>query len=215
ALVNVHCAPGFVGGVAQVFHWTIGAFRLACKAQCAAVQDDLVRENDPLIARTYLHQILLDLSRIAVSRQLQTTRDALYVRIHHNTIGNLEPCSQNYIGGFACYPGYLQQLVHTAGDLTAEVAQYLARRADNRLRLIAKESSRANVRFKLLGLERGEGFDSRILGEDYGCDHVDPHICALRRKYGRYQQLPRAIVVQRARCRRIAPIEPTEDLADA
>src|SRR5271157_3469528 len=115
--MDIHCAPGFVGGVAQGFQRAVGTFWPACNAQRASMQDNLVREDDPLAARNCPHQILLDLLRIGVLRKLQTPRDALYVRIYHHTVGDLEPRAQNHIGGLAGHAGDLQQLVHGARDL--------------------------------------------------------------------------------------------------
>src|ERR1019366_547111 len=90
-----------------------------------------------------------------------------------------------------------------------------ARCADDRLRLVAEESAGANVGFELFRLERGERLWRRVFLEEDRRDHVDAHVGALRRKNGRDQQLPSAVVMQGAGRARIALVESPQDLVDA
>ena len=53
--VHLHCAPGFVGGVADIFEETVDAFRFAGDAEFAAVPDQLVGEENPFLARDDAH----------------------------------------------------------------------------------------------------------------------------------------------------------------
>ena len=54
-LMNLDRAPGFVGGVADIFQRAVDAFWFAGDAEFAAVPDDLVREENPLLARDDAH----------------------------------------------------------------------------------------------------------------------------------------------------------------
>src|SRR5664279_4529175 len=208
-------APRLVGGVAEVLQRTIGALGFAGDAQRATVQDDLVRETNPLVARDRLHQVLLDLLRILVFRQLQAARDALHMRVHHHAVGDPVPRSQHDVRGLAGHSGQLQEFVHGARYLAAELADQLTGGAHHRLRFVAEESGGANVVFELFGLERGKRFGRRVFLEDDRRDHVDAYVGALRRKDGRHQQLPGAVVMQSAGRGRIALVEPLQDLVDA
>src|SRR5579863_1056527 len=64
SLVHVHGAPGFVGGVAEIFEGALGALWLARDAEFPPMPDDLMRKQDPLVLRDHLHQVLLNLLRI-------------------------------------------------------------------------------------------------------------------------------------------------------
>src|SRR5579862_4949230 len=185
--VDLDGAPGFVGGVAKILQRAIGAFRTPCDAQRAAVQDDLVREEDPLVTRDHVHQVPLDLLRIGVSGQLQTVRNALHVRIDDHTVRDLVPGAQHDIGGLARDPRHGQQLVHGARDLAAKFADDLARRPYQRLRLIAKEAGGADIVLELLRLERRKRLWSGIFLEQNRRDHVDAYIGALSREDGGHQ----------------------------
>ena len=61
-------------GVAEGFEVARGAFRIARHAQRAAVQDDLVREQDPPILGDDLHEVLLDFDRVGVFGEVQAAR---------------------------------------------------------------------------------------------------------------------------------------------
>ena len=53
------------------------------------MQDDLVGEDDPLVVRNDLHQVLLDLLGVCVPGQLQASRDALHMGIDHDALDGL------------------------------------------------------------------------------------------------------------------------------
>ena len=70
-------ARRFIFCVADAIQVTLGAFREAGDTQGAPVKDDLVREQDPLLLRDDLDEILLDFDRVRVLREVQALRDAL------------------------------------------------------------------------------------------------------------------------------------------
>jgi hypothetical protein len=79
----LHGRPGFIRGVADVFQRALGALWPPGDAQSAPVMDNLVRVFDPLRLWDYLHQILLDVFRVVGFCQLQASRNAVHVSIHH------------------------------------------------------------------------------------------------------------------------------------
>ena len=54
-LVDVDRAPGFVGGVADIFEETVDAFGFAGDAEFAPVPDELVGEENPFFPRDDAH----------------------------------------------------------------------------------------------------------------------------------------------------------------
>src|SRR5579883_508921 len=64
-------------GVTQRIERAFGAAGIARQAESAPVQDDLVRKENPFLFRNGLHQVLLDVFRIAVLRQVEPLRDPL------------------------------------------------------------------------------------------------------------------------------------------
>ena len=93
--------------------------------------DDLMREQNPFLARNYLHQILLNVLRIVVLRELQPARDAMKVRVHHHALGFAEPRAQDNIRRLARDPGQSQQLFHGFRNLAAELVNDSPRRPDH------------------------------------------------------------------------------------
>src|SRR5579862_9390822 len=85
--MHVHGAPCFVPGVADIFQGALGALRFAGDAEFAAVPDDLVREQDPLLAWDNLHQVLLDLHGFVLRGQFKTARDAVNMSIDDHAFG--------------------------------------------------------------------------------------------------------------------------------
>src|ERR1022692_4569456 len=84
-LVNVNVGSGSDGLIFRIagrIQQTFRAARLAGLAECAAMVDNLVREEYPAVLRDDLHQVLLDLAGIGLSGQIQPAGDALHVRIH-------------------------------------------------------------------------------------------------------------------------------------
>src|SRR5215472_4196202 len=72
----------FVLCVAERFQVAFYALWLARLANPPPMPNDLVRKEDPFVLRNHLHQVLLDLCRILVSRQVQALGDSLDVGVH-------------------------------------------------------------------------------------------------------------------------------------
>src|SRR5207248_10480943 len=72
----------FVLCVAERFQVAFQALRLARLANPPPVPNDLVRKEDPFVLGNHLHQVLFDLLRILVSRQVQALGDSLDMGVH-------------------------------------------------------------------------------------------------------------------------------------
>ena len=102
------------------------------------------------------------------------------MRVDHHSFSLPKPGTKNDVGRLARCTWDGEQPLHFIWNFAAEFVDDLLRGADDRLRFIAKEPSRANLRLKLLGLQRREVFSRWIFLEQPGRDHVDAHIRALR-----------------------------------
>src|SRR5690349_3642327 len=89
----VHRAPRLVFCVADIFQGAIGTFWRAGNAQLAAMPDDLVRNENPLLTRDHIHQIFFDFLRVIILGQFQPPRDAMNMRVHDYTVGYFEPAA--------------------------------------------------------------------------------------------------------------------------
>ncbi len=73
------------------------------------------REAGPLASRDKLHQMSLDLLRVALLAEPESSRYALHVRIDRDTLILVERRAQDDIRGLSTDPGELHQLVHRVG----------------------------------------------------------------------------------------------------
>src|SRR5579884_1496167 len=111
-LVDFHGAPGFVGGVADIFQRAFGAFWPARDAQLAPMPDDLVRKICPALARDDAHQVLLDFHGLIVPGELQPPRNAMHVSIDNYALILPEPGAEDHIGRLPSHTRNREQLVH-------------------------------------------------------------------------------------------------------
>ena len=114
-------------------------------AHAAAVPDQSVREDRPLLARQQLHQILLDLHRLGLAGQPEPLRQPRDVRIDHDALVLAERGAEHDVRGLARDAGQLDQLLHRRRDLAAVSLDERLRHADQRLRLHPKEAGRVDL----------------------------------------------------------------------
>src|ERR1700686_3067224 len=120
--VDLDCAPGFVSGVTDILQQTIHTFRPPRRTQLASMPDDLVRERNPLFTRDDFHQILFNLYGIGVLRQLESARDASYVRVDHYAFGFAKPRAQHDVGCLARDARQGEKLSDVIRHLSSEFA---------------------------------------------------------------------------------------------
>ena len=93
----------FVLCVAERFQVAFQALRLARLANPPPVPNDLVRKEDPFVLGNHLHQVLFDLLRILVSRQVQALGDSLDMGVHDYAARDPISGSQHDVCGFSRY----------------------------------------------------------------------------------------------------------------
>ena len=160
-------------------------------------------------------KILLDFLRIVLRREFQPPRDAVHMRVDHDSVGYFEPCPQHDVRGLARDAGKGEQFLHVFRNLPSELGDNFLRRAHHGFGFIAEESGGAHVRLELFRRERGKCLDRRIFAEQLRRDPVHVHVGRLRGEDGRDHQFPRAGVRERAGDVGIELVEPLQNLGDA
>jgi hypothetical protein len=177
--VNVDGGPGFVGGVTDVFEWTLGALGHARDAEGTSVMNNLVGEVDPFVLREDAHEVLLDLDRLVVLREFEAAGDAVHVGVYNDADGFAEPGAEDDIGGLAGGAGNSEEPFHVVGYLSGEIVNDYFCGSDDGFGFVAEESRGLDVGLELLGSECGEVLGRWVLLEDDGCDHVYAGVGAL------------------------------------
>ena len=155
------------------------------------MKNHLVREPDPPLLGEDLDQILLDLHRVGVLRQIQPPGDPRDVRVHHHSGGDPIGGAQHHVRRLARRSRDGEHLFHGLRHLAAEDVDHALRGADDRLRLVIEESRAAYVVRQHLRTHCGEIPRRGVLGEEGGRNFIDALIGALRGQNGGHQQLPR------------------------
>src|SRR5579872_3694405 len=95
--------------------------------------DYAVGEVNPLLARNYAHQVLLDVAWVVMLRELQSARDAMDVGIDHYSFGLSKPRAQDYVCRLARGSRHGQEPLHVIGHFAAELVHDSLRGSHDRL----------------------------------------------------------------------------------
>jgi hypothetical protein len=123
-------------------------------ADPAAVPDQPVREQGPLLAREQLPDFLLDLDRVFLLRPAEPAGEPAEVRVHRDA-RDAERVPQHHVGRLAADAGQGDQVLLPAGHLPAvPVAERLAE-PDQAVGLGPEEPGRLDDLFQLRPVGRG------------------------------------------------------------
>lgn len=165
-------APGFVGGVAEVFEGAAFALRFARDADLATVVDELVGELNPAVFGDDLFEVLLDFDGLGVGGELEAAAEAEDVRVDDDAGGDAVPGAEDDVGGFARDAGKFEHLVHGLGDLAVELVDENSGGADDALRFVAVEAGGLDEFFDGGWVRFREGLGSGVEAEQLWCDLV-------------------------------------------
>lgn len=207
--------PGFVGGVALVFEGAVGAAGFARDADLAAMVDELVAELNPTVLRDDFDQVLLDLDGIVVLCQFKALGKAVDVRVDHDAGRNAVPASENDVGGFARHTGEFEHFVQCLRDFAMKAFDQHAGCALNALRLVAVEAGALDDLFERGQCRCGELLRARVEAEEFGGDHVHPHVGGLRGEDGGDGEFEGVAVIERADDVGVGLAQGVEDGCDA
>ena len=170
---------------------------LAGVADPAAVKDQPVAHDRPLLARDQRGQVGLDLDRILLLGQLHAPRQPAHVGVHGDA-RDAERMAEDDVGRLAPDARQLDQIVELAGHLTAVTLRERGPQTDQRLGLGAEESEGPQKVLQLGPFGPRVGGRIGVAGEQPWGVLVDPLVGGLSRKNGRYQQFQWRCEVQRA-----------------
>ena len=117
-----------------------GALGIPGDTERAAMEDDLVREDNPLLFWNDLHEVLFDLLGVGVFGQVEAGGDALDVRIDNDSGSDAIGGAEDDVGGLARSAGDGQHLFDGSGDLTAEFRDDLPGRSDDGFGFVVEEA---------------------------------------------------------------------------
>ena len=177
--------------------------------------NQLVRKEDPAIFRNHFHQIGLNFLRVGILRQIEPARKPLHVRIDNDSRRDSEPCSQHDVRCLPRNTRKRENLLHRARHFTAKFFDDLFAGAEDRFRLVAVKTGRADFFFDIPRIRIRKRGRSWVLLEESRSDHVHALIGALRRKNRGGQQLPGVVMLQRAAGGGIHLVERAENSLDA
>src|SRR6266516_4680140 len=121
----------------------------ACETDSAAVPDEEVRENAPVLARDDRLEVALDLHRVVLLRQPETLREPAHVRVDDDSL-RVPELRGDDVGGLAGDTRQAQELLELARHAAVELLDQHPHRAVQRPRLLSEEAGRADVVLELL-----------------------------------------------------------------
>ena len=175
--------------IAKIFDRTFRALRPNCATNGAAVMDQEMRQVDPFVPGKQPHQILFDLFRSCLSRELQPAGEPLNVGVDNHSFSLTVRHSENDVCRFARDPGKFQQFLHRLRNLSAAFDGDDAARFDDVSRFVPEETRRVDQRLEFLGNRVRKLAGCSILPEQGRRDEVHHFVRALGGKNRRNEQL--------------------------
>src|SRR4051812_38050561 len=173
---------------AEVAEHAVFAARRAGDAHAAAVPDQEVREDAPVLARDEPLDVAFDLHRVVLLRQAEPLRKAADVRVHDDSL-RIAELGRDDVRGLARDSGQLDELLEPPRHpAVVHLEQALHRPAD-RLRLLAEEPGRIDVALELLDRDGEVILGPPVLLEQRRGDAIDVHVGRLRGEHHGDEQL--------------------------
>src|SRR5262249_35198664 len=138
-------SSALVGRIAHRIQQTLCAPRVSCSAERPAMHDYLMREQNPFLLRNDLDEVLFDLHWIGIFGQIEPARDALHVRVYHDSGCDSVRRPQPHIGSLSRRTRYREQFFDGSRHLPAEIAEDLPCGPHDRLRFVVEETSATNI----------------------------------------------------------------------
>lgn len=162
----------------------------------------------PLLARQRSHQIQLDALGVRMFRQAEALCDPQDVRVDGNSLIFLETRPQDDRCGLTSHPRQLCQILHLLRHFAAMLLQEDVAQSLDVLRFRAVEATCADIRLELDARHADVILRFLVLGIQDRLRHmIDPHVGALRREYGRDEQIERCAEREERPLRRVALAE--------
>jgi hypothetical protein len=185
----------------------IWAIRDAGETTAAAMPDEPMAEEGPLLAREQRHEVLLDFDGVGVFGEAEALGQSRDVRIDNDAMIEFEGVAENDVGGFASDAAKAGEFFHRLRHFAAvTLDQGLAAGLDA-FGFVAEEAGAFDGCFQVGGGRLGEIGGAAIFFEKLGGDEIDSFIGALSGKDGGDEQFERVGIIQLAVGLRIGFIE--------
>ena len=167
-------------GRTEILDLAAGTVGVDRRAPRAAVGDEPMTPDRPMLARNDPHEVALNFLGVSVRRQLEPVRQPADVRVHHDALVDAEGVAEHDIRGLAPDARQRAQLLHLLRNLAAVACEDLGTHRPKVARFRPVEAGRVNDGLQLLRRDR------RVVGrrattvEKRGGDDVHPLVGALR-----------------------------------
>ena len=200
---------------AEVPKFAFLAVGIACLAAAAAMPDQPVGEECPLIPVAELHEILLDLHGIIICCEAESQGEAADMSVDNDPFVDAESVSQDDIGGLAARSGNGGKFLHGGGNFSIVAFHKCSSHATKRLRLVTVEACGADDLLKIFLRDLGVVRGALAAFEEHLGHHIDPDVGALGREDRGDEKFQRVLEIKFAVGIGIDPRELTEEFLGA
>ena len=169
--------------------FALGAVGLAGGAAAAAVPDEEMGEEGPVLFGDDFDQGLLDFDGIVLAGETQPAGETADMGVDHDALGKVEGIAEDYVGGFPAHAGKLVEMFHGLRDLSAVILDQAGGTTADGFGLGAEEAGRANEAFQFGRGDFGKVFGCSAALKKRRGDLVDPFIRALGGEDGGDEEL--------------------------
>jgi hypothetical protein len=215
------CAGGFfVGdefgaGGAEFQEGALFAAGFAGEADLAAVENEEMGEEGPVVLGDDFHQVLFDFDGIGVCGEVEALGEASDVGIDDDADILVEGVSQDDIGGFSTDAAEGGEFLHGLGDLAVVFLDDVGGGGADGGGFAAEEAGGLDDFFDVGLGGFGECFGGRVFFEEDGSNHIDAHIGALGGEDGGDEEFVSIAMIERAVGVGIKALEFGENLGGA
>jgi|SRR5450755_130142 len=174
------------------------AERVARVADSASVEDQQMREVEPVRAWYDAHQILLDFDWIGVFRPAEASTEATDMCIDDEAFNDAKGVAQDHIRRLARHPRQTEQIGHRARHLASIDGENALAGGANIFGLVTVKTRRVDILLKLAWIGVREVLDAAVLLKELLCDDIHALVSTLCRELRGNQELQGVCEVKRA-----------------
>ena len=193
--------------------FALGAVGLAGGAAAAAVPDEEMGKEGPVLLGDDFDECLLDFDGIVLAGETQPAGEAADMGVDDDALGEVEGIAEDDVGGLSAHAGELVEMFHGPRNFAAVVFDQGGGAAADGFGLGAEESGGADEAFELGGRDFSKMLGRGAALEKGGCDFVDPVIRALGGEDRGDEELEGILVVKFAMGVGVRLLKPGNDLA--
>jgi len=178
--------------------FTIWAVRVAGETTAAAMPNEPMAEEGPLLARDQEHEVLLDFDGVGVFGEAKALRQSRDVSIDNDAVIEVEGIAEDDIGGFASDAAEAGEFFHGLRHFAVVALDERLAAGLDAFGFVAEETGAFDGFFEIGGGRLGEIGSGAIFFEKLGGDEIDSFIGALSGKDGGDEQFEGVRMIQLA-----------------